>query len=1469
MVVYAVLFVLPAGLFTLMQSNLVQTYLAKKVSAYLSEKLNTEVTVDKVEIRFFADVVLKKVYIEDLHDNPLLSAEKINVQPGHIDLSSNYFGLKKVVLENTFFNLRKYKDEKKLNLQFLMDFFKTDKKKTARPKYPVKVVVDKLKLSGSGFSYIDDNKEHNNNGVMDFDDINISSLDVDMKNVAVLGDSVCAEIKNLSLHEKCGFIIREFSANSIVSKRNIVVNNLLAKTNNSNLNLDLTFAYEDFKSFKDFVHKVVIISAIRPTDLNFIDIAYFVRQLHGMNDLIHFSSQVKGTVSNLKVKKFMMHYGADTYFDGDIAMNGLPKIDETFINLKVRDLTSSVSDLNTIVIPSANGEVINLKLPLMLQRLGNINVNGVFTGFYTNFVSNATLNSDLGTISTDIIVRNENKVISYEGEVSTENFYLGQLLDAGGLLGKVSLVAQLGGSGLTAKDADLIFQGNIDQLEFKGYNYSGISVNGSFVHKIFNGVIEVEDKNLEMVFNGEVDINDSLPDFDFEANVTYANLKMLKINPKDTVSEVKGRMNIDFYGNNIDNLKGYIAINDASFHQNHKYFDLRSFNLNTYISPTGYRTFDLKSDYVDAVFNGYFVFSELGNSFKNFLLNYLPNVYFALDTNNKNLARQEFNFDIRLYNATPVLDYLVDGLEASGNTMVKGNFNSLTNHAKIEAVSSKLSYKSFSLENWSLDFAATEGRINLHMNSDTLHMSDSSYLSNVNLDSRVLNDSISSSLQWDNKKATKRNAGNLNFYNYFYTNTQSVMGFKPSKLVVNDSVWTISPQGKIVFDTGSIACNNLMLWYKEQNLAINGKISKNPSDVLAVEFNSFDISNVDYLSNAKKFDLDGIINGNVFISDIYNAPTYFADLKIKDFGINYDKLGDASIQSKWDDVKKGVHIKAEIYYIGNIGKSTPVIAEGYYYPGDKPQNFDIDISVENLRLKALSRYVASFGSIVSGTATGKLYLRGKRNPELSGLLKVMRGALKINYLNTVYAFAFDSVKITKDEFLFQNLIAFDQPDLVHREVDTVLVSGSVTHENFKNLGFNINVEPKKALVLNTSASMNDLFYGKGYATGNARIYGTQNIINFDISATTEKGTQLIIPVGNTSALQASEYITFITQGHHEDTISEEKGKAIKGINLDMSFNVTDDAEVQLLFDPRVGDRILGRGNGNIRITIADNQMNMFGDYVLTSGDYLFTFQNIINKRFLIDPGSTVKWNGDPYNAELDIRARYTLRANLAGLGVDTNTRYVNVDCIINMSNVLSNPEFSFEVDIPSMQDYEKVPYLAAINQNINNNFISLLVINSFVNPNTGIGSATSAGVSLLGKSASEVLSNQLSNWLSQISKNVNIGINYRPGDNISQEEVAVALSTQLFNDRVTVSSNLGVATGQTATGENKNSNQIVGDVDIEVKISRALKLKVYNHTNQYSILQYTAPYTQGIGIVYRKEFNTYRDLFLKNKNKKK
>jgi hypothetical protein len=1456
-----VLLVFPAALFVIIQSNIVQTYMAQRVSAYLSEELKTKVSIGKVDIRFFMDVTLKDVYIDDLHQNPLITAEKINVKLGDYNIKGNYFELRKVILDNTAFHLHKYKHEEKTNLQFLVDYFKSDEEKK-KYDYPLKLKIDKLQIYNSAFSYVDDNKMHKP-GMVDFSNIGIAGLNLDMRNVAIIQDSVASEIKNLSFYEKSGFAVKRFSSLAKVSRRNIVVNNLLARTLKSDLDLDLAFLYDDFGSFKDFVHKVTIVSDIRPSRLNLLDIAAFVQAMKGMNNEINISSELKGKVSNLKARNFLMHYGSDTYLNADIALNGLPAIKETFFKIKIRQFSSSLADINKVALPASdNGSSNTLHLPDILKRLGNITLKGNLTGFYTNFAANTTLTTDIGLVTADILVNNIQNKIFYNGKIKTENLNAGLLLNTRETFGNVSLDAEINGSGFTRNTVSFTLNGKMNLLEFKNYAYTGITLNGNFEENVFKGQIDVNDKNLMMAFNGKIDLNDSLPVYNFTADVSHAELTKLKLLTRDSISEVKGKMKIDFSGNSIDDINGSVSLQDACFKRNKKIVSLNSMLLVTKITSGGYRTFDLTSDYADAVFRGYFNFLELPYSFTSFLVKYLPDFYFAADTVEREIARQDFDFDIRLYNATPVAEFFIPDIKLAENTSCKGSFNSIKNTADMEAQSSSISFRNFGLMNWKLRVLADDGIINLDLASDTLKISDSLFLSAFDVGAQVNHDSIFSSIKWDNKKPVNNSSADINLFLSF-NNKKTFIGVHPSYLILDDNLWTLSTDASVVMDSSRIVFNRLKLFRNEQNIEIYGAISKNPEDVVSIKFNNFNISNFDYLTNAKKFDLDGIITGNLYISDIYNVPVFFADIKVKDFGLNNDKLGDVLLQSKWDDISKGIYLNAEIYYVGAVGKSKPLIANGFYYPSGKNENFDFSINVDNLRLKALSRYISSFASIQSGTATGLLTLKGMASdPELSGSLKVMRALLHINYLNTSYAFAYDGVKVEKNGFSFKDLVFIDQ-----HKGDTGIITGHINHKKFKNISYDISINTKKLMCLNTNPLLNEVFYGKAFATGSAHIYGNQNGINFVISAKTEKGTQLFIPTGYASTLQSSDYISFVSKEDSKGNNGFKGMQLNKGINLDMSFDVTDDAEIQLLFDPRAGDRIRGIGNGNIKIAIAsDGDMKMYGDYILSSGDYLFTFQNIINKRFVIDAGSTVKWNGDPYNAELDIVARYKLKSNLAGLGVDTNSHYVPVECVIFIKNVLASPEFSFEVELPNMTDYEKAPYLAAINQNLNNNFISLLVINSFVSPNVGIAQTAASGATLLGKSASEVLSNQLSNWLSQISKNVNIGVNYRPGDDISQEEVEVALSTQLFNDRVSISSNLGVATGQN-NGLNRSSNQIVGDVDVEVKITNALKLRVFNHTNQYDILQYNSPYTQGLGLVYRKEFNTVKDLFKRKKKK--
>jgi hypothetical protein len=1455
--------VLPAGFYILLQSNIVQTYLGQKVSKVLSDRYHTEIFIGKVDIKFFLNVELKDVYIADNHKNTLLKSGRIHVNLRDYDLKTNYFAIKELELENTYFNLHRYKKDEKLNIENFISLFVTDTTSKGKPtEYPLKIKVDKLKFFNSGFSFISDNYPHNNNHVIDFNDIGIDKLNIEMEHVAVLGDSVSANIKSLSLRERCGFTLSRFSGNAVISKRNIIVNNLKIKTPNSNLDLDLKFAYNDFNDFADFLNIVKIKSDIRKSALNFLDIAYFTQELTGMDDKILISTNnVKGTINNLKVNNFKLQYRNFTSLDADVSMNGLPNIEETFINLNIRKLTSSVADLNQIIIPNGNNKTTHLDVPKILQRLGKVNLKGKFTGFYSNFVAYSSINTDIGAASTDIIVSNSGGKISYNGKVNTAGLDVGQFTESTNIVGKMSIDAQIIGSGLTAKTASFKVNGIMNLLEFNKYSYTGIVIDGGLDKMVYTGRINVNDKNLKFNFNGTVDLSDTVPGYNFKAKIMYANLYKLNLLTKDSISEFIGNLRMNFTGKNIDQLEGTVSIDSAEISQNDRTFSLKSLSLETHTNSIGYRTLDLKSDYIDAIFKGFFVFRELPNSFERFVLFYLPKFNFHPDTTNSVVARQEFDFNIKLYNASPVMSFFIPHSRLSGNSTITGNFNSIANTSVIHAYSSEIDVYGKKLINYKIDFDANAKNFTLGLVADSMKISDSLWMANFGINTFERNDTLNTRISWDNKGRIYRNNADLNLFTYFINNDQTIIGFRPSQMVLNDSLWTINPKGTITFDTTRITFHDVRFSNNKQYINIDGDISKIPQEVLAVQFTDFNVSNLDFLTNSQDFDLDGIINGRFNASDLYGTPAYYADMKIKDFGFNHDKLGDALILSKWDAQKKGIEIKSEIVYTGSIGSSKPLLVSGYYYPTSKKQNFDLTIDVDNLRIKTLSRYIESFGSIINGTAVGKIRLTGtNKEPDLEGNLKLYRTFVHINYINTTYSLAYDSLKITKNAFVFNNVILYDQP-----YNDTAVLNGTITHKNFKNLNIDISIYPKKIFCLNTNSSLNELFYGKAFATGEVHIYGPPENINLDIVAKTEKGTQLFIPVGGTSDLSENNYITFVSQ-KQDSSANIEQGKVLTGITMDMIVNATDDAEIQLQLSGRNGDRIKGKGNGAIRIRLTpDNDFNLYGDYSITSGDYLFTFQNIVNKKFNIDQGSTIKFNGDPYEAILDITARYKLKANLGSLGVQSSdsNRNVQTECILKISNALSHPEFSFFIDFPNMTDYEKGPYLSVLNQNLNNNFITLLIINRFYGPGSGIGGNTlGGGAGLLGESASQILSN----LLSQITDKVGIGVNYRPGQNLSQEEVAVALSTQLFNEKVIIESNLGVNTGQNIN--NKSTNQIVGDVNLEFKLNNALRLKVFNRTNDYDIWQYISPYTQGIGIVYRKEFNNAKDLFRKKNNKK-
>ncbi|HSH52603.1 MAG TPA: translocation/assembly module TamB domain-containing protein, partial [Bacteroidales bacterium] len=382
----------------------------------------------------------------------------------------------------------------------------------------------------------------------------------------------------------------------------------------------------------------------------------------------------------------------------------------------------------------------------------------------------------------------------------------------------------------------------------------------------------------------------------------------------------------------------------------------------------------------------------------------------------------------------------------------------------------------------------------------------------------------------------------------------------------------------------------------------------------------------------------------------------------------------------------------------------------------------------------------------------------------------------------------------------------------------------------------------------------------------------------DISGRTEPNTKINIPISKSGLAEESGFVRFINTPKTSEKLMDDYNVDLSGFRLNFDLEVTPEAEALLIFDSKIGDIIRARGEGNLKMEIdANNNFNMFGDYSIEEGDYLFTLQNVINKKFEIERGGTILWSGAPYNANIDIEAIYNLRTQLTNLFPEDSTdfyrRRIPVECQIYLSDNLMNPSIRFDINLPTADEEINTRVKSTINtqEKLNRQFLSLLVLNSFM-PDQQQGAenylAESGTAGLGSVTTSELLSNQLSHWLSQISEEWDIGVNYRLADEISSDQIEVALSTQLLNNRVSINSNVGYG-GQTT----ENATNLVGDFRVDVKLTKngKLRLKAYNESND-RILYDNAPYTQGVGIFYREEFNSFSELlnrFWSNFSRKK
>jgi hypothetical protein len=796
----------------------------------------------------------------------------------------------------------------------------------------------------------------------------------------------------------------------------------------------------------------------------------------------------------------------------------------------------------------------------------------------------------------------------------------------------------------------------------------------------------------------------------------------------------------------------------------------------------------------------------------------------------------------------------------------------------IAGIAKSISFKNKVLNDFSFSSNVVGSELSFDLKTSSFFILGKTELKNFSLDLKTKPDNFIFKINWDNKDVNLNN-GNFTARGSITKNPNRKrnailrVDIDSSHLYLSNNLWKIG-QSSLLVDSNAISINKLYVSNADKYYLVDGIISANPADTLHLGFKGIDISPVNYLIKAKKsedptfipLDIKGLLSGKFLITNVYKNLLLEGRITLNNFSLLGSEFGNVSIVSAFDVSKKVINVTAS----NNAAGKKYFDLSGYYDPETKKSS--LTANTYKIPVDALNPLLKVFASDISGFASGKVKLTGvSNNLILNGAIMAENASLKINYLQTRFKLN-DSVRFDKDGIRFNNVKIADEKGSI------AILSGLVSHKNFKDFGadLTVNMNTNECLVLNTKQKDNELFYGTAYATGVTTIKSGPNSLTFDISAKSGKNTKIIVPLNRGLSVAETSFITFTDP---KKVVEDKSGNILipalpatpktLGMDINMDLEVTPDAEIQLIFDSKVGDVMKGRGSGNLNITLnRKGEFKMFGDYIIDAGDYLFTLGNILNKSFSVENGGKIIFNGDMNNAEIELKAIYRLKASLFEILQDERfNERIPVECQLSLSGKLFNPVVAFDIYLPSSDEQTRTYLRNAIatQEELSRQFLYLLVMNSFYSDQSIRSSSSSinaSGTSAMAVTTTEMLSNQLSNWLSQISNDFDLNFLYRPGTgSINPQEVQVALSTQLLNNKVVINGNFDVR----GTGSSTNSaNQFTGDFDAQYKITDRIRFKVFNrYNNPYSGKGLGVPYTQGIGILFKQDFDSFSDFFKK------
>ncbi|MEL6867515.1 MAG: translocation/assembly module TamB domain-containing protein, partial [Bacteroidota bacterium] len=956
--------------------------------------------------------------------------------------------------------------------------------------------------------------------------------------------------------------------------------------------------FKDFDAFEDKILMDVRFKQSSKVALK--DVIFFAPKLRGntffsknIDEIVQIKGIVKGRVNNLRGKDLLIRLANGTLIKGDFSSRNLAVKSEEALNLKLERLKTDMKTLR-LFLP-------NFDPPPNFDKLGNIDFSGRFDGFFIDFVAFGKLKTALGSAEMDMRMdlRNGRDKAQYSGALSLIDFDLKTWTDNPDF-GKITFSSQVrDGFGLSRSTVNAKLGANIEQFDFKGYKYENLAMDGRINENLFDGDLNFKDDNIDFVFDGAIDYSDSIPEFNFKANIARLDLQALNIIKQNYV--LAGELNLQLRDRNISRIQGSALLNNFTLVKNDSLqYEVDTLELSSVLLANDNRVLKLHSEIFDASIQGQYDIQQLPEAILQFFERNYPEFAERLDwkSKQKDIEDNQFDYEVTVYDSKNFTTLFAPKLDTLKAVKLKGAFDSAHDELLVDLEVPHLHFGNLKFDDIVLIVNANESDGEIDLGVYHTLINNKQHIEPLSLDGQLSRDTFGFEITAINFTDVLDNL-NLNGQ-FFMVEDYFQVSFLPSDLVLLKENWDIDEDNYLRFGKGFVETKDFILSKEDKTVAVKSISDKG----LFVEVKGFDLSLIDEFWNYDKLDFAGDFRVTAEIQDVFKFKDVTAVAIADTFEVNGDDWGALRLDADMASLNSPINVYT------NITKgSRQLIVEGYFIPPNAKglswmrNKYEINGHIVNYPMHIAEYWIGDGVTNTKGSFDAEVKIYGHSKPKIKGEIQVRNLETTVDYLQTRY-YAEQGTMLINDEYLF-DATGNKIKDKYGNEAD---VFGGIAHTNLKKLRLDARVKSDRFLVLDTKLEDNDLYYGHCIGAGDVRFTGPFDKTNIDIEADTGKDSELFIQLSEERDASEVSFIRFIDKNERLILDKGKKQVEIKGIQLDMNLSFNDQAEVYLIFDASAGDIIHGTGNGDLQLFFSrSGNFSMYGDYEIEQGEYLFTY----------------------------------------------------------------------------------------------------------------------------------------------------------------------------------------------------------------------------------------------------------------------